>query len=416
MTRVNADNLFGLSNFIVDPTASQGSFTLIQDAINAAVLAGGGKIFIKGATYAENLALDAAIELIGVSADGRIGDVIIDGNHTYNANGTCILSNINFTTTGLGHAFDVAPGAGSGILAFKDCHVQSADLDAIHVDTVASATIRLDDTSVNGNLNGINIAATGGGASVLSVNSTIVSSAGSGIIMGDPSTIFLRTSIVGSAGISIDMQTAGQIHLFDSQLTSSGGFECITSAGGGSVTAQRTTFASNSVLTFFISGNASFLYGDILQIGTAIDIDPAITASVYEWQPHATSLTPGTASFAIVDFAVNSAGQVSLNTQAGFAAAYTSINALSSPYDVLPGDYYISVDTSGAPVTVRFPNGPTANQTWVVKDRTGNAAASNITITSPGGAIQFDGVGTFPMANNYESIQILSNGLSYEVF
>lgn len=416
MVIANADNLFGLSNFIVDPLADEGSYTTIQSAINAAVLAGGGKVFVKKATYLESLTLDAGIELIGVSADGRLGDVIVDGNHTFNGNGTCILSNMNFTTTGAGHTFDVAPAAGTGILAFKDCKVQSANLDAIHVDTTAIASIRLETSAVTGNLNGINIAATGGSASVIAVNSAINSIAGSGIIMADPSTVFLRTSTLGSAGIAIDMQTAGQIHLFDSQL-SSGVFECIASPGGGSVTAQRSSFTSNTVLTFFITGTSNFAYADILLLGTAIDIDPAITASVYQWKPFATSTTPGTASFAVVDFAVNSAGQVSLNTHAGFAPAYTDINFLSSPYTVVPSDYFISCDTSGGAITLNFPNVPAAKRTWVVKDRTGNAGVNNITVTTPGGVVTFDGSATFTLNTNFSSIQLLANATpTYEVY
>jgi hypothetical protein len=95
---------------------------------------------------------------------------------------------------------------------------------------------------------------------------------------------------------------------------------------------------------------------------------------------------------------------------------YTNVNFAASPYTVLATDQYISVDTSGGAITLRFPNAPTSNREWVVKDRTGNAGINNITITTVGGAVLFDGSTSYVINANYGSVQLIFNGTSYEVF
>jgi hypothetical protein len=93
---------------------------------------------------------------------------------------------------------------------------------------------------------------------------------------------------------------------------------------------------------------------------------------------------------------------------------YTNVN--SSPYTVLSTDEYLSVDCSSIPITLNFPNAATLSRAWIVKDRTGNAATNNITVTTPGGSVDIDGATTFVMNTNYESINIIGNATSYEVW
>jgi len=99
-----------------------------------------------------------------------------------------------------------------------------------------------------------------------------------------------------------------------------------------------------------------------------------------------------------------------------FAVSYTNVTFGMSPYTVLATDQYISCDTSGGAITLNFPNAPTANQTWVVKDRTGNSATNNVTITTPGGVVTFDGGTTLLLNTAYAAVNLLFNGTSYEVY
>lgn len=105
------------------------------------------------------------------------------------------------------------------------------------------------------------------------------------------------------------------------------------------------------------------------------------------------------------------------NTEAQFATNYTNVAHAASPYTVLATDYYISVDCSAGTVTLKFPNAPTANRIWIVKDRTGSASTNNITITTVGGAVDIDGVTSYVITGNYAAVNLLANATpTYEVY
>ena len=104
-------------------------------------------------------------------------------------------------------------------------------------------------------------------------------------------------------------------------------------------------------------------------------------------------------------------------TTSQFAFNYTNVTHAMSPYTVLSTDNYLSVDCSGGVVTLNFPNTPVAKQIWIIKDRTGNCATNNITITTPGGADTFDGQTSLVMDSNYMSLNLLANAShNYEVW
>lgn len=101
-------------------------------------------------------------------------------------------------------------------------------------------------------------------------------------------------------------------------------------------------------------------------------------------------------------------------TQAQQLTNYTNVS--SSPYVVPLTDLYISVDTSAIAITVQLPNAPTTDRIFYIKDRTGNAATNNITVTTVGGAVTIDGATSLVMNKAFESIALVFNGTSYEVY
>lgn len=92
---------------------------------------------------------------------------------------------------------------------------------------------------------------------------------------------------------------------------------------------------------------------------------------------------------------------------------YTAVSA--SPYVVLVGDYYISVDCSGGPITIQLPNAATLGQIFIIKDRTGSAGTNNITIQSVNGIVTLDTATSFVMNTAFETIEVIGNGTSYEL-
>lgn len=95
---------------------------------------------------------------------------------------------------------------------------------------------------------------------------------------------------------------------------------------------------------------------------------------------------------------------------------YVQITHASSPYTATATDFYISCDSTTGTITILLPNAPTQFRQFIIKDRTGAAAVSNISVTTVGGAVTIDGQTTLTLASNFASIQLLFNGTSYEVF
>ena len=120
---------------------------------------------------------------------------------------------------------------------------------------------------------------------------------------------------------------------------------------------------------------------------------------------------------------VGTAGQVLTSNGAGALptfqnginfATYTNVN--TSPYVVLSTDEYLSVDSSGGAITIQLPNAATLSRIFDIKDRTGSAPTHNITVTTVGGAVNIDGATTFVMNTAYQSISVIGNNTTYEVF
>lgn len=110
----------------------------------------------------------------------------------------------------------------------------------------------------------------------------------------------------------------------------------------------------------------------------------------------------------------NGAGAITITNTGGASFAYTLVN--TTPYIVLPADQYLGVDSSGGIITVQFPNAPATGKIYVVKDKTGSATTNNITVTTVGGVVTIDGATTYVMNTNYQAIELIFNGTSYEVF
>lgn len=90
--------------------------------------------------------------------------------------------------------------------------------------------------------------------------------------------------------------------------------------------------------------------------------------------------------------------------------AVTYVN--TTPYVVLPTDYFLDVDCSGGAITIQIPDTAVEGQSFIVKDLTGSAATNNITVTTVSGSTTIDNSTFYTIATNYYSIQITGNSQS----
>jgi hypothetical protein len=95
---------------------------------------------------------------------------------------------------------------------------------------------------------------------------------------------------------------------------------------------------------------------------------------------------------------------------------FNYINVTTTPYPVMNTDVYLSVDTSGGSITILLPDLALSGEPYIIKDRTGNAAVNNIFVTTVSSITTIDGVTSFVIDSAYQSISIVGNGTSYEIY
>lgn len=129
-----------------------GDFSTIQAAINAA--SSGQTIFIRPATYTENLTLKAGVDLVAFFPDGFNGNVTIVGKCTFTGAGAVSCSGIRFQTNG---DFCISvTGSSASVLNIYNCYINATNNTAIQLtSSSASSSIVIANTSANLGTTGI---------------------------------------------------------------------------------------------------------------------------------------------------------------------------------------------------------------------------------------------------------------------
>lgn len=94
----------------------------------------------------------------------------------------------------------------------------------------------------------------------------------------------------------------------------------------------------------------------------------------------------------------------------------TSLDDTDSTYTVLTTDYYMSCDVSGGILRIDLPAAPATGKVFIVKDAGGDCNTNNITVTTAAGVVTIDGATSRVMSTDFEALQFVFNGSSYEVF
>lgn len=356
MTRINADNLFGLSPFIVDPSDAEGSFTTIQSALNIAV--SGDVIFVKGGSYVENLTLTPGVDIIGVDGDGRAapGTVMVIGAHMLNGNEIVVLENIDFSVAA-GNIFTITGGpVFDPVLVVKNCNVASPiGMMAQVIGGGGSPTLILIDSVAVATGIGVSI----GGGNFEMDNSSLNSATLEAVSVGASSNVQLvnGSSVFGNtAGITIAPGGTGSST--NSEIIGSTDASVLFTGAGGSFTNISTKMNSGNGTGFYVAGAGSYYFASDYITGLASNIDPATTQSIISWRPFATSGNSGTA----------------VRGTSGFDS--TEFTVIDGFVQLVGGPTGITWTDQGAPV--------------VVSANSGSFATAAITLTLPAAAVQGD--------------------------
>ncbi len=205
-------------------------------------------------------------------------------------------------------------------------------------------------------------------------------------------------TLTGNSGGAVPPDAGGNINTLGT-----GSITIVGVPGTNTLTTQLTGLTNHSLLVG--AGTAT-----ITNLGVATNGQLPIGSTGAD--PVLAALTAGT-NITIT----NGAGSISIDANSSSqVVAYTAVTNAQTPYTVLSTDYYIGANVTAGVITLLFPNAPTTGRIFVVKDVVGLSASSNITVTTVGGAVLIDGATSYVMNLNYQAIQLIFNGTSYEIY
>ncbi len=149
MAIANSTNRFGVAKWIVDPTLGKGTHTTISGALTAA--SSGDTIFIRTATYTENLTLKAGVNLVAFPGDEDTPNVTIVGKLTATYAGTATIGRICLQTNS--DNCIAQGGTSATILNLENCYIACSNATAV-VFSTANTSARLNMFNCKGDVSG----------------------------------------------------------------------------------------------------------------------------------------------------------------------------------------------------------------------------------------------------------------------
>lgn len=290
MTRqINASGQYGNSQFTVSSTALNAAYTTIQEAVTAASGVS-GMIYIYPGTYTESIAWPANIS-VEASANGEgTFEVEIIGNQTFAGNGNLSLRNIRFRATA-GDTWTQSAPAGSGVLEFQDCRIDSSAGKGVVTGTTGlnTSTLYLRSSEVGASLQAIDAS----GNSILDVNSTRLATTTDNINcidMAGATSLSVSLSNLNTSGIGtgrcVSLNSAtNSVDSTNTRYNAGNGATAaafyFTIAGGSVRSAKDEMFVAGG--TYWTASAGAFgtlsYASTIINTGTTALIDPQITST-----------------------------------------------------------------------------------------------------------------------------------------
>lgn len=391
----NLESRTFLTPYVVDASATngrKGTFTTVTAAIAQAVADGfQGTIFLRAGTYTENITLPAGINLSGFTSDALSSDVVLLGTVTMTAAGTSSITGIQLKPNGSNAV--VVSGANAVNLNLYYCY--------LNFDT--QTFISLNNTNAT-----INVLYCYGDSTGL--NATPFSKANG--TMNILFCMFFNTGLSTTASTI----TVGNVVIRECIFHYS-----ITTSGTGNLDARFCRFQTSQTDTTFLTHGGS-VTGDVTQCiigsgnGVAITVlagcNQTLNSSVIQSKATGVITGAGTITYSLVSFIfknlITTTTQVANQTSVG---AY-NVQTPAGNYTLTNSDDFVGVDTSAAR-TITMPSAPSTGKRWTIKDKTGTAAAFNITVS--GGGHNIDGSASYTINTNFGSIDLIYNGTTFSV-
>ena len=229
-------------------------------------------------------------------------------------------------------------------------------------------------------------------ATLTSTGETITYTPGAG-------TLNLEADVVAAGAVTtITGDSGGALTPNAGNITITGGTTGLTFAGA----VSTETLGGTLVVANGGTGNTTFTAYSVICAGTT-----------------ATGAFQNVSGVGTAGQALTSNGAAALPTWQDVAMPTLTITAIDntdSPYTVLAADQFIAADVSTAVITVNLPNTTDTGRVIYIKDSEGNAGTNNITLTTPGGTVTIDGVTSYAMNTNYQSVSVVWTGTEYLIF
>lgn len=255
LTRALSTNNYGPAKFIVsNESTAVGTHSTISLAMASAV--SGDTIFIRASAtpYTENVTLTPGVNIAAYGSDSSLnatGRVIISGNITMTAAGTCTISAIQLQTNGA--ALLSITGSAASVVNLIDCYLNCTNNTGITFSSSSASSV-INITNCKGNLGttGIGLFSHSSNGSLIFISSDFDNTGGSSTAntQSAGSSALRRTAFTNPLTTSGTASCSAIYAQFDTQTQN---VTCFTSGGSGACAMLFCLFGSGSASSISIS-------------------------------------------------------------------------------------------------------------------------------------------------------------------